>query len=126
VARALEPRGGPPLLQAYFSHMQDAIHAPRLGEAWTAWELVDPGVARFDLSLVVHETEDELAGFLEFDSGAFSSARARELAEGYAELVAALVERPSMRPSELAPGSARQRPVSPFALRPRRAAGGQA
>jgi len=124
VARALETRGGPPLLSAYFSHMHDAIRAPRLGAARCTWQLVDPRVARFDLSLVVHEAAGELGGFLEHDSGALGADRAHALAARYVDLVEQGASRPSQPMSELTGRApARRRPPAPFAARRPRTTG---
>lgn len=129
VARALERRGGTPLLESFFSHMQDAIAAPRLGCASTRWEFVDPGVARFPLSLVLHGSAAGVQGFLEHDLGLVPAERARLLVQDYQRLLAAVLERPGVRLSELrslcsalAP-TARKRLLD-FPARPRRAMGG--
>jgi hypothetical protein len=112
--RMAQPRGAE-LLPAFFSHMRAAIRAPVLGDARTRWEFLDPGCARFELALVVHEGEDGLTGALELDLGRFARESGPRLAAAYVALVEAIVARPAVRLAELcAAASARL-------VRPRRA-----
>jgi non-ribosomal peptide synthetase component F len=95
--------------------MRAAIRAPVLGDARTRWEFLDPGCARFELALVVHEGEDGLTGALELDLGRFARESGPRLAAAYVALVEAIVARPAVRLAELcAAASARL-------VRPRRA-----
>jgi hypothetical protein len=122
VARAV---GHDPLIQVFFSHMKDAIRAPDLGPARTTWRFLDPGVARFDRSLVLHEGADRVHGFLEFDEGRLDRALATRLANDYVALLEAALTRPEQRLTELARSAAptrRGRP--PLPVPPRRAIGG--
>lgn len=114
-----------PLVQVFFSHMKDAIRAPDLAPARTTWRFLDPGVARFDLSLVLHETADGLTGFLEHDAGVLDAAAASGLARDYVALLESAIERPDARLSELAPDRPRAtRDRTSLPIRPRRAIGG--
>jgi hypothetical protein len=131
IARAAG-RGGPdgrPLFASFFSHMKDAIRAPALAGARSAWEFVDAGVARFELALVLHETGRALTGFLEYDLGVLAPAAAERLAGDYARIVQAVIARPEARLSELravcSPPGRRTMPGRTLSLPPRlrRAAG---
>lgn len=102
VVNALERRDGPPLAPVFFSHMKDAIRAPRLGETRARWSFLDPGVARFDLALVLHEGEDGLQGFLEHDVARVDRLAATRLAEDYLALLTRALALPETTASELA------------------------
>jgi len=116
--------GEPALFTSFFSHMKDAVRAPSFEGARSAWEFVDPGVARFELTLVLHESERALTGFLEYDLGLLAPAAAARIAGDYVRLVEAVLARPEARVSELrgvcVPPVLRARRLAP---RPRRAAG---
>jgi hypothetical protein len=99
--RAGGVEGGPALFQSFFSHMKDAIHAPAFGEAQCTWEFVDPGVARFELALVLHESARALTGFLEYDLGLLAPAAAERVASDYVRILEAVLGRPGVRLSEL-------------------------
>jgi len=119
LARALRPASGAPLVQAYFSHMRDALRSPRLGSADTRWDFVPTGAARFELSLVLHESDDELRGYLEHDLGLVDRDHAARLVGDYCTLLATVTAHPSTPLSELrtlcAPGARpRRRPVLPL------------
>src|SRR5262249_7935216 len=77
-----------PLAPTFFSHMQDAIRAPRFGDARSEWEFVDAGAARFELALVLHEESGGVTGFLEYDLGVVTPETAERLAHDYARVVA--------------------------------------
>ncbi|HEX6884919.1 MAG TPA: condensation domain-containing protein [Planctomycetota bacterium] len=122
--------GATPLaLQAFFSHMHAAIRAPELPGARTSWSFVDPGVARFELALVLHEAPTGLTGFLELDHGVFAPGSGAELAAGWQRLLAATLARPAEPLATLVAAAdlrgtergAERRPGR--ALPPRRAAG---
>jgi hypothetical protein len=123
VVRACEPRtagaAGVTLAPTFFSHMKDAIRAPRLAGAKTRWEFVDPGVARFELALVLHESAEGLSGILEHDEGVFTRASATRMAAEYARLLAAAALRPNAPLAELAAAAA---PPPATSAEPRRAA----
>jgi hypothetical protein len=125
LVRALDGGSGGPFLRAFFAHMRDAIRAPSFAGTRTSWEFVDPGSARFDLTLVLHESRTELTGFLEADRGVFARASAERLGERYARLLAAALEDPGARLSEFERRSAPSRAsrVLAFPSDPRRAAG---
>jgi len=95
------PPGAAPLLQTFFSHMRDAIRAPAFAGTRASWEFVDPGVARFELSLVLHESAERLHGFLEYDRGLFSAESAAALAADYSHLLTAAVAKPEQRLTQL-------------------------
>lgn len=117
----------PPPPQTFFSHMRDAIRAPAFPGTEARWEFVDPGLARFELALVLHESATELTGFLEVDLGLFPPATARRLAEDFTRLVGLLLADPTRRLSTLRasppPTPRRAPPAFPGSLRLRRAAG---
>jgi hypothetical protein len=123
IARA---RGGTPLaLQAFFSHMREAIRPPALGAARTSFEFVDPGVARFELALVLHETPTELRGFLEVDHGVFAPEDGPRLAGEWQRFLGATLANPAAPLAELAAcaGLPRTERRLSRTLPPRRAAG---
>lgn len=93
--------GGPALFTSFFSHMKDAIRVPSFAGAGSAWEFVDPGVARFELALVLHEAGRALTGFLEYDLGLLAPAAAERLAGDYVRILEAVLTRPGVRLSEL-------------------------
>lgn len=126
VVHALERRDGPPLAPVFFSHMKDSIRAPRLGEARARWAFLDPGVARFDLALVLHEGEDGLRGFLEHDEARIDRLSATRLAEDYLALLGRALALPEASVAELAPlvrlrASRTRRAPLPFPVRTRKA-----
>ncbi len=119
-----------PPIQACFSHMRDAIQAPRLGAAPGTFEFVDPGAARFELSLVLHEAPDGISGFLEHDLGLFPAPEAARLVQEYLGLLRRLLECPEaplalpVRPEHAGDvARRRRRPPIPFPGRMRRASG---
>ena len=131
LVRAPGRADGPALAPTFFSHMKDAIRAPSFAGTRTAWSFVDPGVARFELALVLHESAGHLVGFLEYDLGVFAPEAAERLAGDYGRILAAVLARPESRLSELrgayAPRArAGGRRSLPFPARVRRAAGGSA
>jgi len=109
ILRAAEHASGDPFPQAFFSHMKDAIRAPSLPGTVASWEFVDPGIARFELSLVLHEAKDELEGFLEYDTGVLAPESAQRLADDYVRLVSELLDRPDRSVSEFQ--ALRTRPI---------------
>jgi hypothetical protein len=124
VLRALGDSAGaavaPP--QVCFSHMKDLIEAPRFPGARTSFEFLDPGVARFELSLVLHESAAGITGFLEHDLALLAPAAARDLAARYTRILEGIARAPEATPAELAPAVRRRSPPLPGRLR--RAAGG--
>lgn len=131
VVRALEHapghERGASLAPTFFSHMRDAIRAPAFTGLRTRWEFVDTGLARFELALILHESEQAVTGFLEYDLGLFAPETAERLAGDYAGLVQRALARPEARLSELcAPclprASGRRKPL-PIPVRQRRASG---
>jgi len=125
IARAVRPPRAPGvepvLVRGFFSHMRGAIRAPDFPGMRAAWEFVDPGIARFELALVLHESADGLRGFLEHDLGVLGPEVAGALAADYRRLVETLIERPETRLSEARPRARTPREPLP---RLRRAAGG--
>ena len=126
VVNALERRDGAPLAPVFFSHMKDAIRAPRLGETRAGWSFVDPGVARFDLALVLHEGAEGLQGFLEHDEARVDRLAATLLAEDYLALLGRALALPEAPVDELArlvrarAARTRRAPL-PFPVRTRKA-----
>lgn len=102
VVRALERRDGPSLAPVFFSHMRDAIRVPRLGAAHARFAFVDPGVARFELALILHEGAEGITGFLEYDEQRIARASAEALAADYGALLARVLALPEARLDELA------------------------
>lgn len=115
--------GAPLALQTFFSHMHAAIRPPQLAGTRTSFEFVDPGVARFELALVLHESADGLTGFLELDHGVFAPGTGSALAASWLRFLRATLARPGERLAALAAaaGAVRGRPAR--TLPPRRAAG---
>lgn len=126
VVRALEPRGGPALAPVFFSHMRDAIRAPRFGTAGARFSFVDTGVARFELALVLHEGREGVHGFLEYDEECLAPEHARTLVADYGALLLRVLAMPEATVGELAPlvrartTRARRAPL-PFPIRTRKA-----
>ncbi|MSR62140.1 MAG: hypothetical protein EXS08_06825 [Planctomycetes bacterium] len=130
VVRALGTSpGAAPLLQTFFAHMRDAIRASAFAGTRATWEFVDPGVARFELALVLHESAERLHGFLEYDEGVFSAESAATLAADYQRLLATAVTAPATRLAQLVERCTTRTPrrnLLSFPTRLRRAAGGGA
>lgn len=126
VVRALERRDGPPLAPVFFSHMRDAIRAPRLGATRARFAFVDPGCARFELALVLHEGADGITGFLEYDEDRIARASAESLAADYGAVLTRVLALPEAGLDELArlvrvrAGGLRRAPL-PFPIRTRKA-----
>ncbi|WP_406725048.1 amino acid adenylation domain-containing protein [Streptomyces sp. GD-15H] len=99
LVRSLVPRRDPahsPLFQVTFNLLPTWDTAP--GEEPDAPAVtqvpVDAGTSRYDLSLVVQETGEGLAGYLEYSTDLFSPATARDLARAYEHLLARIADRP--------------------------------
>ncbi len=103
IVRALHGRPETPLIQVFFSYMKDSIAPPAFRTASASFAFVDPLVARFELSLVLHESARETAGYFEYDRGLFEPDFVAELARGYVRILSAALARPAARLSELAP-----------------------
>lgn len=130
ILRAAEPAthgaAAPTPLQTFFSHMKDAIRAPSFAGSNCRWEFVDPGVARFELALVLHESAQGLCGFLEHDLGLFEPAVAARLVADYTACVGLVLAHPARRLSALLASSSRaprRAPRSPLPSLLRREAG---
>lgn len=126
VVQALERRDGPPLAPVFFSHMKAAIRAPEPGATRARWHFVDPGSARFDLALVLHEGPEGLQGFLEHDEARVDSLAAARLAEDYLALLTRALALPDAPVSELARlvrarATRTRRAPLPFPVRTRKA-----
>lgn len=63
-----------PLLQAWFTHMRDMIPPPVLPGLTASYEIVDPKNARFELALIMDETQDGIAAYFEYDVDLFMPA----------------------------------------------------
>jgi amino acid adenylation domain-containing protein/FkbM family methyltransferase len=89
-----------PLFQVAFT-VQSTLSAGTLFSA--ASDLPEPsiGTAKFDLSLVMTETDQGLAGVWEYDKDLFDEADIDRLTAGFKTLLATIAARPSRRLSDL-------------------------
>ncbi|PWU16005.1 MAG: hypothetical protein C5B50_14290 [Verrucomicrobia bacterium] len=105
IVKEIQPRRGPgehPVFQIAFG-LQTA-----LTEKWCLPEIsatrieVDNGAAKFDLSLLVTETDDGLRIRCEYDAGLFGGAAIERLLGHFEVLLRDAIARPELRISELA------------------------
>jgi amino acid adenylation domain-containing protein len=93
--------GQTPLFQVLFVFQEEAPQVPRT--PGLQWALHQPPatVAKFDLSLVLHEHEGLVTGLIEYRTDLFSQAAIRRLAGHFQTLLAGIAAQPGLRLSEL-------------------------
>jgi amino acid adenylation domain-containing protein len=99
-----------PLFQVLFAHRSVPHEALPAGGGLAAQPLaIETGRSPFDLSLVLEEMPEALAGAFEYSSRLFDAVRMQRLAGHWAALLAGLAQAPSRRLSELPLLSAAER-----------------
>ncbi|WP_327692518.1 non-ribosomal peptide synthetase [Streptomyces sp. NBC_00459] len=106
LVRTLTPRPDPahsPLFQTTFNLLPVRETAPGDGPDELAVSQLPngAGTARFDLSLVVRETDDGIVGYLEYSTDLFTLATAERMARDYERLLARIVRHPDATLAEL-------------------------
>ncbi|WP_341720548.1 amino acid adenylation domain-containing protein [Micromonospora sp. FIMYZ51] len=103
LARTLAPQADPgwsPVFQVMFNlaAMDGGAEPPPdpvgLGDLAAQPVAVDPGTAKFDLSMSLRETDSGLAGHLEYSTDLFARRTADGLAHGYQHLLERIVQHP--------------------------------
>lgn len=96
VAAVRPPRvsGRPLLIRAWFCHMKGLIPALRLPGMTSSYEVADTKLSRFELSLILDESEDGIAGWFEYDTGLFMPSTVTEMEGRYQTLLRQAVEYP--------------------------------
>ncbi|MEW6074539.1 MAG: condensation domain-containing protein [Planctomycetota bacterium] len=100
VVRELRPpgrAGDAPIVQVWFGHMRDVIAPMPLPGLRTSYEIVDPGNARFDLCLILDETERGIECYFEYDVDLLAAATVTSMAERYADLLGLVLDHPQTR-----------------------------
>jgi acyl carrier protein len=93
--------GQTPLLQVVFT-LQNAPMPPlELSGMTLEVESVDSGTAKFDLVLNMAETEEGLAGWLEYNRDLFEDATISRMQRHFEKLLASIVEQPEARLDDL-------------------------
>jgi amino acid adenylation domain-containing protein len=93
--------GHTPLFQVMFTLQNTPREAGELHGIKASVLEVDTATAKFDLELILTETEDGLAGVFEYNSHLFDAATIARLGEHFRTLVAGAVARPDTSVSEL-------------------------
>ena len=83
-----------PLLQAWFTHMRDMIPPPVLPGLSASYEIVDPKNARFELALIMDETQDGVAAYFEYDVDLFTPATIARVADEYLAVLRHVLHHP--------------------------------
>ncbi len=107
VARLVRVEQGLEREQAFrhwFAHMRDVVRPLTLGGGRGSYRFVDGGHARFDLSLIVDETETSVKAFFEYDAGLFQRETIERFARHWTETVRRLLHEPKTRLSLLREG----------------------
>ena len=104
VVEALAPgreTGRNPLYQVVLALQNRALAAPALPGVRAALEEVDPRVAKFDLTVQLHQGEDRVEGYLEYAADLFDRQTAERIARSYVRLLEGIVEDPDRRVDDL-------------------------
>jgi len=99
--RSEQPSGTAPLIQAWFAHMKGLVKAPQIAGAETTYEIVDAKNARFELSLILDESDSGISGIFEYDVELFSAEMVSELIDRFKAIVQQVVGRPAVTLKEL-------------------------
>jgi amino acid adenylation domain-containing protein len=89
------------LFQVMFILQNASPRVPKLPELSVHFEDVDPGTARFDLMLELIDTDERLAGWLEYNTDLFEAATIARMAAHFRTLLEAIVANPEERISRL-------------------------
>jgi non-ribosomal peptide synthetase component F len=95
------PAGRHPVFDTMLIFHQHAVPRLDLPGVDAAPAAALPACARFDLDVEVWANADGLAGFIEYDAGLFSAARAAGFAAHLQAILAALAENPEQTPEAL-------------------------
>jgi hypothetical protein len=95
------PAGRHPVFDVMLIFHQHAAPKLDLPGATASLAPALPACARFDLDVEVWADEEGLAGFIEYDAGLFSAARAEGFAEHLQTILAALAKAPEQTPETL-------------------------
>jgi len=95
------PAGRHPVFDTMLIFHQHAVPRLDLPGVDAAPEPALPACARFDLDVEVWANDDGLTGFIEYDAGLFSAARAAGFAAHLQAILAALAEAPEQTPETL-------------------------
>jgi len=79
-----------PLFQVNFVHQEEVSVPP-----WLTPLVVETGTARFDLALAISQGDGGLSCALEYNGDVFDRATAEQFADGYARMVAGVLDRPA-------------------------------
>jgi amino acid adenylation domain-containing protein len=90
-----------PLFQTLLAIQPDLQQFQQLGHLSLEINEIDTGAAKFDLSLCVSDSADGLAGYFEYNTDLLDTETVQRLADHWQRLLAAAVERPDLRLSEL-------------------------
>jgi amino acid adenylation domain-containing protein len=101
--------GWTPLFQVLFVLQTATTHIREMAGLEVSVSELDTKTSKFDLTLVLSETEDGLAGDLEYSSDLFDEETIRRMAGHYVELLEGAVNDPDVRVSELPMLSERER-----------------
>jgi hypothetical protein len=98
------------LIRAWFAHMRDLIAPAPIAGASTCYEVVDGGIARFPLSLILDETERGVFANVEYDTDLFEPRTIERFQARYLELLRGALAAPERRLSELCAPAAVETP----------------
>jgi amino acid adenylation domain-containing protein len=107
-------RSSSPLIQVTFAWQAALMGSVRLGDAAGTAEPIDTETAKFDLSLMLDEDGQNIAGRLEYRSDLFAPGTAERTCAHYVNLLRSAVAAPSgpIRDLQLMTGSERERLLS--------------
>jgi amino acid adenylation domain-containing protein len=110
VLQVSRSRDGNPLFQVMFILQNASIEAADFPGLSTRRLEVDPGVARFDITLELVEAGGRFSGFFEYSTDLFDAATMARMAAHFKTLIKAIIANPEQRISELAilPAAERQ------------------
>ncbi|HMQ53454.1 MAG TPA: amino acid adenylation domain-containing protein, partial [Anaerolineae bacterium] len=100
----LQPRRDPsynPIFQTMFVYQQDAVEALSLPEVKVTRRFLDAGVAKFDLTLFVNETEQGLATAFEYNTALFEAETIERMLDHWQTLLTGLATEPAQRVAHL-------------------------
>ena len=93
--------GRTPFFQVVFGLQDEQLPETRLGQATMQMFPLDNGTAKFDLTLLLEESETGLKGFLEYSNDLFLPATVTRMLSHFRKLLGAIAERPEKTISSL-------------------------
>ena len=105
IVEAVQPPrdlGRTPLFQVMFSLQEDPLQAVHLPHLWMEPISIDTGTARYDLTLVLTESDSGLAGWLEYSTELWDEATIAGMMRAFRSLLASIVAQPQ-RPLAIQP-----------------------